>query len=82
MSGICVIKEHLKRRTAHVFKCFPPVYVLTYGAETLTFTKALLQRVQVMQRRMELLMQGNTLKDIVPYEEIRRKKVYETRSKQ
>lgn len=45
--------------------------VLKYGVETLTFTNAILNKMQVTQRRMERPLLGITLGDKVPDEVIR-----------
>lgn len=51
--------------------CILPV--LTYGAETLTLTKASCNRIRVTQRRMERAMLGLSWRDRVPNESLRRR---------
>lgn len=63
------IPIHLKRKAFN--QCILPV--LTYGAETLTLTKATAEKLRVTQRRMERSMIGLTLRDRVRNEEIRRR---------
>lgn len=50
-------------------QCVLPV--LTYGSETLTMTKNNIQKIQVMQRKMERSMLGITLRDRIPNRTIR-----------
>ncbi|CAG9837260.1 unnamed protein product [Diabrotica balteata] len=52
-------------------QCVLPV--LTYGAETLTLTKAAATKLRVTQRRMERSMLGITLRDRITNEDIRRR---------
>lgn len=59
----------LKRKVYN--QCILPV--LTYGAETLTFTKKTIHKIGVAQRAMERSMLGISLKDRVPNETIRQR---------
>lgn len=45
--------------------------VLTYGIETMTFTKRIMQKFKTTQRAMERKMMGISLKDKVPNKKIR-----------
>lgn len=57
----------LKRKTFN--QCVLPV--LTYGAETLTLTRKVVDKIRVTQRAMERQMLGVSLRDRIPNEEIR-----------
>lgn len=59
----------LKRKTFNT--CILPV--ITYGAETLTLTKATITKLQVAQRKMERAMIGVSLRDRVRNEDLRRR---------
>ncbi|XP_045459984.1 uncharacterized protein LOC123689085 [Harmonia axyridis] len=63
------IPTKLKRKAFNM--CVLPV--LTYGAETLTLTKASARKLQKTQRRMERSMLGISLRDRIRNEEIRRR---------